>query len=158
MCNIEKEYAKLMEEKTVYYRNLLGFAPDETSTHNNKSDAFKHAFTSASLTLLTTFWGSLLLTNEHEWNNLDNHAPIDESVMDFHNNKIGRQIGLKALGWILTFRYSEKKMAELIRDKILSNELICSLSDDRIPYFKNYCEEIFDRKCDAERFKKYLEG
>lgn len=158
MCNIEKDYGKLMEEKTIYYRKLFGFAPNETSTHNNKSDAFKHTFTSATLTLLTTFWGSLYFTNEHEWNNLENHAPIEESVMDFYNNKIGREIGLKALGWLLTFRYSEKKLAKYIAEKVVDNEVICSLKDNRISYLKQHCEKLFDRKCDVERFKKYLEG
>lgn len=158
MCNIEKNYSKLMEEKTIYYRNLLGFAPDEISTHNNKSDAFKHTFTSATLTLLTTFLGSLYFTNEHEWNNLKNGEPIEEAIMDFYNNKIGRQVGLKALGWILTFRYSEKKLAEYISTYIKENKLICSPKDNIIEYFKVHYEELFDRKCDAERFKKYLEG
>ena len=43
MClfnKLDKNFSKFAEEKTQYYRDKLGFAPTETTTHNNRSDAF----------------------------------------------------------------------------------------------------------------------
>lgn len=154
--SLDKWFSEYVANKTVYYRDILGFAPDETTTHNNKSDAFKHMFTSAILVLWTTWIGSLLLTNKHEWNNLESGSPVDESVMDFYNNKLGRKIGLKALWWIVTFRYSELKLAEEIAKNVTSNKAITSLTDSRIKDLKQNPAPLFDRKCDCERFKKYL--
>lgn len=157
MCiDFDKWYSEYVAERTEYYRGLLGFAPGETTTHNNRSDAFKHVFTSATLVLLTTWIGSLLLTNKHEWKNLDSGSPVDESIMDFHNNKLGRQIGLKALGWLVTFRYSERKLAEEIAKNVINSVTINGLDDHRIQLFKEDPAPLFDRDCDCERFKKYL--
>lgn len=144
---INKKYNEYLEKKVVYYRNLYKFSNDTTS-HNNTSDAFKHIFSSAKLTIWFTPFISKLLTDNHEWNNLENGSPVDESIMDFHNNEIGRKIGKK-------YFWSEKKMVEKII-LALENNAIISLHDHKIFMYKNNYLKLFKSDKDNERVKKYI--
>jgi hypothetical protein len=57
---------------------------------NDKSDAFRHCFWSATLARDLGYFGAKLFTDAHE-TNPDN--PPDEKEMDLHNNSVGLQIG-----------------------------------------------------------------
>lgn len=151
--NLNSKFCKYVESKAIFYRNKLNFA-NEDSSHNNLTDAFKHVFSSVKLTLWLTWPISRYLTNEHEWKNLEDKAPVEESIMDFHNNRIGRKLALKALCWIFTFRYLEEKVAKEIVNNF--DNMILSLEDTKISYYKDHLEELFERKCDLEKFKTYL--
>ena len=144
---INKKYNEYLEKKVVYYRALYKFS-NETTSHNNTSDAFKHIFSSAKLTIWFTPFISKILTDNHEWNNLENGSPVDESIMDFHNNKIGREIGKK-------YFWSEKKMVEKVL-LALENNAITSLFDHRLFMYKNNDLVLFENDKDIKRLKKYI--
>ena len=78
---INKKYNEWLEEQVKYYRDKYKFA-NETTSHNNKSDAFKHAFSSAKLTMWLGSTLSEIITNSHEWNNLKNEAPVEEEKIE----------------------------------------------------------------------------
>ena len=56
---INKKYNEWLEKQIKYYRNKYKFA-DEATSHNNKSDTFKHAFSSAKLTMCLVKYKSIL--------------------------------------------------------------------------------------------------
>lgn len=58
---------------------------------NDKSDAFRHCFWSATLARDLGYFEAKMFTNAHE-TNPDN--PPDEKAMDLHNNSVGLNIGL----------------------------------------------------------------
>lgn len=121
---INKKYNEWLEEQVKYYRDKYKFA-DETTSHNNKSDAFKHTFSSAKLTMWLSPVVSKIITDKHEQNNLKNGAPVEESVMDLHNNEVGRKLGCKPSLW-----FKNDKLAETIISSF--DKIICSLDDNRI--------------------------
>ena len=145
---INKKYNEWLEEQVKYYRDKYKFA-DEATSHNNKSDAFKHAFSSAKLTMWLGSTLSEVITNSHEWNNLKNEAPVEESLMDLHNNLMGRLLGHKPSLW-----FSNDKLALAIIDSF--DDLICSLDDDRIKSLKEGKYKSMLSKQDAIKLEKYL--
>ena len=145
---INKKYNEWLEEQVKYYRDKYKFA-DEATSHNNKSDAFKHAFSSAKLTMWLGSTLSEIITNSHEWNNLKNEAPVEESLMDLHNNLMGRLSGHKPSLW-----FSNDKLALAIIDSF--DDLICSLDDDRIKSLKEGKYKSMLSKQDAIKLEKYL--
>lgn len=153
---LDNSYSAWVEERTNFYRDILEFAPNETTTHNNKSDAFKHIFTSATLTLFFGEFIAKYFTNRHEWNNLENKSPIEESIMDFHNNRLGRSIGKIAFKWLLRFSYTEMRLAKVINNYLNTKTAICSLDDERIANYKIAPMRLFETDKDLEHFKKYL--
>ena len=68
--------------------------------------------------------------------------------MDFHNNKIGREIGKK-------YFWSEKKMVEKVL-LALENNAITSLFDHRLFMYKNNDLVLFENDKDIKRLKKYI--
>ena len=147
---INKKYNEWLEEQVKHYRDKYKFA-DEITSHNNKSDAFKHAFSSAKLTMWLGSTLSEVITNSHEWNNLKNGAPVDESLMDFHNNLIGRLIGYNKP----SFWFNNDKLAKAIIDSF--DDLICDLDDNRIMNIKDDYYKIMFSKKDAKKLEKYLQ-
>lgn len=58
--------------------------------HNDKSDAFRHCFWSATLSRDIGFYWAKAFTTAHESNP---GQPVDEKEMDLHNNSVGLDIG-----------------------------------------------------------------
>lgn len=145
---INRKYNEWLEEQVKHYRTKYKFA-DETTSHNNKSDAFKHAFSSAKLTMWFSPIISEVITNNHEWNNLKNGAPVDESLMDLHNNLIGRLMGYKPSLW-----FNNDKLAKAIISSF--SDLICNLDDNRIKSLKEGYYKLMLSKKDAKKLEKYL--
>jgi hypothetical protein len=82
--------------KVVFIKLSKDKAFDETSRrfghngHNDRSDAFRHCFWSATLARdVGSFWAKLF-TDAHETNP---GQPADEKAMDLHNNGVGIGIG-----------------------------------------------------------------
>lgn len=153
---IDDWFCEFTHEKTCYYRDKYGFSAD-TTTHNNANDAFKHCYTSAILTMFITPCISKYFTDRHEWKGINKQNAV-ESVMDLYNNRIGRSVGLTAIKWMLTFKYSEDRLAKLIISKIYTNQLICSLSDKRISDFLSRRDSLGFSKAEQKKLYKALYG
>lgn len=78
-------------------KNSKDVAFDETTAkfgyngRNDKSDAFRHCFWSATLARDLGYFGAKMFTDAHETNPAN---PPDEKAMDLHNNSVGLKIGL----------------------------------------------------------------
>ena len=91
----ENEFTNVMLRDTANFQEKYGFEVGSNgSAWNNESDAFRHAYMQAYLTLrfgenIAEIFGN---SHEREGNKKYNQAKSEE-IMDFHNNSIGREIG-----------------------------------------------------------------
>jgi len=79
---------------------------------NDKSDAFRHCFWSATLVRDIGFKNALEFTNAHESSPLNIH---EEKIMDLHNIRVGLRIGLSMS--------DNKKLSKICNDALNSGKL-----------------------------------
>lgn len=98
--NIEKpwseaEFIDVMLRDTAKFQEKYGFEiGSDGSAWNNESDAFRHAYMQAYLTLRVGDIAAEILGQYHEVvGNIGNGQNKSEELMDQHNNRIGREIG-----------------------------------------------------------------
>ncbi|MCD8378167.1 MAG: hypothetical protein LUB59_05190, partial [Candidatus Gastranaerophilales bacterium] len=137
----EKQFSREMVNDTLRYQKKYNFGTSEgkEATHNNESDAFKHAYMQAYLTcrhnapIAAAFgWGHEILGNL-------NGQPNAEYQMDIRNNEIGREIGLEVKKELEKQNLSPKtdinEMKDIIAEKVFNNiksgRLITSPNDER---------------------------
>lgn len=91
----EGQFTDVMIKDTVKFQEKYGFEIGPNgSAWNNESDAFRHAYMQAYLTLRYNNFVAKQLGNYHEWDgNKTNGQDNLEELMDQHNNNIGREIG-----------------------------------------------------------------
>lgn len=126
-------------DDTTKYANKYGFeiGKGEHSTWNNESDAFKHAYMQALLTLRDGEIKAMSAGYYHEKETGDLNGA--ESQMDFHNNNIGRKVAreykLKHIRENID-SYSKEVKDEIAREiikKMNSGELILDPSRRKTP-------------------------
>jgi len=131
------DYNNLIYRKTKEYQKIYGFKIDNgiDETHNNESDAFKHTFMSADLSLwLHSIGLSKLIGDYHE---SIPQNPKGEKNMDLWNNHQGRLIAKeikKEYGDILRTLTKDQIhdiIAEKVIQKMRNGELITHPSDKR---------------------------
>lgn len=121
--------SELMGEAHAQAKRLKITSPDG-SNHNDSVDAFRHAYASARLAQTYGVDAPRKFGIKHEQD-----VPNDwhETVMDLHNNQIGRKYGSQNAD------ASPEELANVIYEKgIKGNELIQNLSDPRIEQFKDF--------------------
>lgn len=98
--NIKKPYTEgdftdIMLRDTAKFQGKYEFEVGSNgSAHNNESDAFRHAYMQAYLTLRLGEIPAKILGKYHEIDgNRKHHQDKTEETMDLHNNSIGREIG-----------------------------------------------------------------
>lgn len=98
--NIKKPYTEgdftdIMLRDTAKFQEKYGFEVGSNgSAHNNESDAFRHAYMQAYLTLRLGEIPAKILGKYHEIDgNMRNNQDRAEETMDLHNNSVGREIG-----------------------------------------------------------------
>lgn len=91
----EGEFTDVMLRDSAKFQEKYGFEIGSNgSVWNNESDAFRHAYMQAYLTLRYSDFVAEQLGNYHERDgNKNNNQDKAEETMDQHNNKIGREIG-----------------------------------------------------------------
>jgi hypothetical protein len=87
---------------------------------NNKTDAFRHAYTSG---VFTQKLGLIRANLLGLYNEIDGDNPINQQNMDLWNNAVGRKYGKKAP--------SKKELANLIKKAFKNKELIEHPNDPR---------------------------
>lgn len=128
------------EEKAMEYRKLLGLDAElepNSTAQDNETDAFRHAFLSASLARKYGSLAANLIGNQHEYNpkNPDKTSAVE---MDLWNNRVGRKIGLQVADEIKGMEklYSEKEIEDLMAIKIYNalkkGDIISGVEDPRI--------------------------
>ena len=92
--NFSKIYGNWVLNDTVYYQKQYGFeiGTGEHATWNNESDAFKHTFMQAQLSLLVGNNASAFAGYFHELQGKLNNQDKAEEQMDLWNNAQGREI------------------------------------------------------------------
>jgi len=95
-----QSYSKIYDAKTRKYQKKYNFEIGKDlrcDMWNNESDAFRHAFASASLTTKIGSGVTKFLGDTHElWDRGGpNQQPDNEENMDKWNNQIGREIGVE---------------------------------------------------------------
>ena len=91
----ENEFTNVMLRDTANFQEKYGFEVGSNgSAWNNESDAFRHAYMQAYLTLRYNDFAAEQLGKYHEIDgNLKHNQDKAEETMDLHNNSIGREIG-----------------------------------------------------------------
>ena len=91
----ENEFTNVMLRDTAKFQEKYGFEVGSNgSAWNNESDAFRHAYMQAYLTLRLGEIPAKILGKYHEIDeNMHNNQDKAEEIMDLHNNSIGREIG-----------------------------------------------------------------
>ncbi len=91
----ENEFTNVMLRDTANFQEKYGFEVGSNgSAWNNESDAFRHAYMQAYLTLRLGEIPAKILGKYHEIDgNMHNNQDKAEEIMDLHNNSIGREIG-----------------------------------------------------------------
>lgn len=144
----KEKFNNEMFDKTVKYQEKYSFELDtgDGPTHNNESDAFKHAFMQAVLyhraskmaPFLKNEVGeaySKLLGDYHETETPT--ASNGESNMDYWNNEVGREVAKSVRGKLgkaadkLDDKYIEDLFAQEIMKKMKKGELITKPEDKR---------------------------
>jgi hypothetical protein len=90
-----KNFNEEIDTKTKKYQKIFGFEINLDSkypTWNNESDAFKHAFMQAVLSVRNNDFVSKFVGDFHEFEGDLSKQPIDEKNMDLWNNAVGREI------------------------------------------------------------------
>lgn len=91
----EKEFTDVMLRDTAKFQERYGFEVGSNgSVHNNESDAFRHTYMQAYLTLRYNDFAAEQFGKYHEiYGNLKHNQDKAEEIMDLHNNSVGREIG-----------------------------------------------------------------
>ena len=129
MVNYATSTGELMKEAHTQAARLGVISPDG-SNHNDSVDAFRHAYASARLAQTYGVDAPRKFGIKHEQD-----VPNDwhETVMDLHNNQVGRKYGSQ------NGLASPEELANVIYEKgIKGNELIQNLSDPRIEQYKDF--------------------
>ena len=89
------EFVNTMVRDTFRFQEVYGFElGNNGSAWNNESDAFRHAYMQAYLTLRFGVITATVLGNYYEVTDKKTHNQAKaEEIMDLHNNEIGREIG-----------------------------------------------------------------
>ncbi len=127
----EQKLDELMQEAH-YFADLMNLKSH--SFHNDSVDAFRHAYSSA---IMTLEWGELadsLLGLAHE---LKHKNPTDERMMDLYNNEVGRDIATNFLSNIENSKFKgeyaiKERIAQEIAQAVKDNKTVNSLDDKRI--------------------------
>lgn len=118
LTDAEKDYIKTHPHHVTIIMESRNIAYAETTKRfgyngrNDKSDAFRHCFWSATLARDIGFNNALDFTNAHE------SSPLNiatEKAMDLHNNSVGLKIGLSML--------DNTKLSKMCSDALLSGKL-----------------------------------
>ena len=125
--NIEEFRKKISKEiyaDTKYYQKIYKFKigePGEHDTWNNESDAFKHTYGSALLSLKYNSIKSLLIGYFHEIEgNFSMGQSTEEEIMDTHNNHEGRKIADEIKKDYPNWEYlPERKLKDIIAKKVM---------------------------------------
>ena len=143
-----EQFNREVLEATYKAQKKYGF--NESSTWNNKSDAFKHAYLSW---YLSYYYGQNVakwLGNMHEDETPNAH--FGERNMDLWNNQIGRELTEEIREYYSTKvkKMSKEEISDfvsyLIKEKIENGELITTPSDKR-----RYSNMQYDRLKDSDR-------
>ena len=140
-------FNKEIDAKTKMYQKQYGFEISSKKGHetwNNESDAFKHTFMQALLSVRDGGTKSSLGGYAHELTNYTKN-PKDETNMDLWNNSQGREIAKDFKNYLKQSNmkiedFSEKQvedmLAQLVVQRMKNNQLITNPRDPR------RCEEF----------------
>lgn len=137
----ENEFTNVMLRDTAKFQEKYGFEVGSNgSAWNNESDAFRHAYMQAYLTLRLGEIPAKILGKYHEIDgNMHNNQDKAEEIMDLHNNSIGREIGneIKNEHKNESINPDMPKIKEIIARKVTermqAGKLILDPSGRRIP-------------------------
>lgn len=116
----EKRYMWSHPHHANTIRNSKNIAFQETQSrfkhngHNDKSDAFRHCFWSATLARDLGVENARTFTTAHE---SDPNNPSNEKMMDLHNNSVGLKVGSRNG---TNTAYSNACMANLVNNQLIS--------------------------------------
>ena len=137
----EGDFTDIMLRDTTKFQEKYGFEVGSNgSAHNNESDAFRHAYMQAYLTLRLGEIPAKILGKYHEIDgNMRNNQDRAEETMDLHNNSVGREIGneLKKEHKNEKINPDSTEIKEIIAKKVAermqAGKLILDPSGRRIP-------------------------
>lgn len=137
--------------KALFYQQKYGLKVSPgTRGYNDETDAFRHTFMNAMLTIsygeaLTKTICSRHESNNHKSPNMSQEDWEKEKNMDLWNNAIGREIGKEVLKETEGKKYSKEQMEALVVEKIIkklkAGELITDIHDTR-----SYKDQSFKKK------------
>ncbi|MBE7712440.1 MAG: hypothetical protein E7Z87_01705 [Cyanobacteria bacterium SIG26] len=134
-----KKYSSWIFDETLKYQKQYGFdiGKGEHATWNNESDAFKHAFMQAHLSLLFGKKIAKVLGDKHEKDgNIKMGQQFGEFNMDNWNNEQGRQIAKemireRGIGVVFPSKKNNDIIAQKVIERMNKGQLITSPNDKR---------------------------
>ena len=137
----EGDFTDIMLRDTAKFQEIYGLEVGSNgSAWNNESDAFRHAYMQAYLTLRLGEIPAKILGKYHEIDgNMRNNQDRAEETMDLHNNSVGREIGneLKKEHKNEKINPDSTEIKEIIAKKVAermqAGKLILDPSGRRIP-------------------------
>ncbi len=142
---LRKEFKEKIDAGTREYQKQFGFEWDTGygPTHNNESDAFKHAYMSAVMCYQVSKYGgqragnyvSKTIGDFHEWET--RNADKGENNMDLWNNEVGREVATEIMqklgetGYKLPDEAVEHFFAMEIVKRMKKGDLITRPNDPR---------------------------
>lgn len=137
----EAELTDVMIRDTIQFQKKYGFEMGfNGSAWNNESDAFRHAYMQAYLTLRFGDIIAKILGKYHEIDgNINNNQDKAEEIMDLHNNSVGREIGneikkeYKNKSVELDSSVIKEIIARKVVERMQAGKLILTPSGRRIP-------------------------
>ena len=142
----EDECTDVMIRDTAKFQEIYGFEVGSNgSAWNNESDAFRHAYMQAYLTLRLGEIPAKILGKYHEIDgNMHNNQDKAEETMDFHNNSVGREIGNELKNEKINPDSPEIKeiIAKKVAERMQAGKLILDPSGRRTPKTKLNIPEV----------------
>ena len=134
-----KKYSSWIFDETLNYQKQYGFdiGKGEHATWNNESDAFKHAYMQAHLSLLFGKKIAKMLGDIHEKDgNKKMGQQFGEFNMDNWNNEQGRQIAKEmirehGIGVVIPSKKNNDIIAQKVIERMNNGQLITSPNDKR---------------------------
>ena len=98
-----KKHIREYQDEAYEMAKKIGYKVDSSTGHNDELDAFRHAYASAKVFQDSEFlskYGGIFHEVKGQLKDVfsrdpKNSQPVAESLMDIHNNRIGRDIGMK---------------------------------------------------------------
>ena len=122
---------------------------------NNESDAFKHAYMQAYMTINYSKFKAEQAGNYHEYEGRKNNQDIREEYMDKHNNKIGREIGDNVKK---EYGDSWKTLSEEQKDNIIGVRIIERMQNGELITHPNGSQVYKGKTVDSAKVKGYKGG
>ena len=155
------EYRKYVNDKTIEVTdkfqkkfNLEKRDKKGNEYWNNESDAFKHAYMQAYLTINNGIFYAWGAGTYHEQEVRIFNQPIEEEKMDTHNNKIGRDIGEKIKK---EFGSKWNNLSEEMKDNIIGVRIIERMQNGELITNPDGRRSYNGKKVNSKSVQKYID-